>query len=112
MIELTPPPNRSFLWRMWWSDRLDELLELLCSADRGNLERATELLREIRALRQELAASGTLDLAQRLELETLLDEIWEGACAAVYGDLETVRERTFRALEMAQELHGPFFPEH
>lgn len=105
MIDVTPPFNSLFLWRERWKDHLDSLLELLCSADRGNLNVAIDLLRKLRELREELAVSETPDPILRQSLETLLDEVWEGACAAVYGDLETVREHTFRSLELAQALH-------
>jgi hypothetical protein len=105
MIDITPPLNSLLLWRERWKDHLDSTLELLCSADRGNLDVAMDLLWKLRALREELAASETPDPALRQSLEALLDEVWEGACAAVYGDLETVRERTFRSLELAQALH-------
>jgi hypothetical protein len=87
--------------RRWESD-LDALFELLRKAERDNSATAAELLARIRQLRE--TVDDLPDPALRSLMRRLLDEIWEAARAAVYGDLELVRERTARAYALAQRV--------
>jgi hypothetical protein len=85
-----------------WESAIDELLALLRRAERESSAVAAELLARIRQLRE--AVNELPDPALRSLTRRLLDEIWEAARASVYGDIESVRERTERVRELAQRV--------
>ncbi|HEV2856154.1 MAG TPA: hypothetical protein VHC97_25420 [Thermoanaerobaculia bacterium] len=81
---------------------MDSLFELLYGAEPDNTAAAAELLAKIRELRErvrELPDSRLRALCGRL-----LDEVWEAACASVFGDVWSLRERTVEALVLGQDL--------
>jgi hypothetical protein len=96
------PAVRPCDWTDWWSAQMDSLFELLYGAEPDNTAAAAELLAKVRELREK--ARELPDPQLRALSERVLDEVWEAACASVFGDVCSLRERTVEALVLGQHL--------
>ncbi len=95
------------VWAREWEEQSTLLLSLLEEIDRESLEPASVLLELVRYCRERVGGPPYAEL--RSLWFQILDEIWQAAHAALYGDLELARlhARTARsAARTMQEFLG------
>jgi hypothetical protein len=73
----------------------------IAGIDCDGLEPAAELLREVRECRRR---PDPADLELRSLWHRALDDSWEAACAALYGDLGPARQHADDAFHHVQEM--------
>jgi hypothetical protein len=81
---------------------INQLLVLLKRAEDDDTTAASELLSRLRAFREPLYLLSAPDLEPLLP--TLLEELWQASCEAVYGDLRSVRDRRRLCEDLARQL--------
>lgn len=81
---------------------IDQFLTLLERAGDGDTAAASELLSRLREFRE--AFSLPFDPDSGPLLSALLEELWQGGCEAVYGDLCSVQERRLRCESLVRQL--------
>jgi hypothetical protein len=91
------------LWVREWNERSSHLLGLLDELDGGeSLNIASELLAWVKDSRKLLGEP--VDPRLRELCNQFLDEIWEAACASIYGDLGQPQSHADAALRTLREI--------
>jgi hypothetical protein len=88
-------------WVRDWSERSARLLKRIAGIDCDALESAAELLREVRECRRRPEPA---DPVLRSLWHRALDDSWEAACSALYGDLGPARQHADNAFHRVQEM--------
>jgi hypothetical protein len=88
-------------WAREWNERSARLLKRIAGIDCDGLESVAELLREVRECRRR---PDPADPELRSLWHRALDDSWEAACAALYGDLGPARQHADDAFHHVQEM--------
>lgn len=95
-------PGSDRVWTEDWEERFGLLLSLLESIDRDDLGPIQSLLSNVRHSRELLGEVS--DPSLRALLQHLLDEVWEAARGALYGDIEPARAHADAAKLYAEQV--------
>lgn len=90
------------VWTEDWEERFGTLLSLLGSIDRDDLGSIQSLLSNVRQSRELLGEISDPNL--RALLQRLLDEVWEAARGALYGDIEPAKTHVAAAQLYAEQV--------
>ena len=89
-------------WTEDWEERFGTLLSLLESIDLDDLGSIQSLLSNVRRSREMLGEVSDPNL--RALLQRLLDEAWEAARGALYGDIEPAKAHAAAAQLYARQV--------